>query len=53
MKKQELTQEQDQSKWHWMMDYCKLHQNSPGQKWAWDDANEVHEKYIMSCENEN
>jgi hypothetical protein len=33
-----------QSKWFFMMDYCKKHQLPPAQSWAWQLAEEAYYK---------
>lgn len=31
-------------RWTWMMDYCKLHELNPAQKWAWDRAGRAYKQ---------
>jgi hypothetical protein len=34
-----------ETKWFWMMDYCKSNEIPPAQSWAWDKAKEQYNLY--------
>ena len=39
IKKQDMSNVQ--SKWFWMMDYCKINEIPAGQAWAWKEAEDA------------
>ena len=39
----EMTANDSNDKWIWMMDFCKKNGIPPAQQWAWDSADKAYE----------